>query len=93
MPLTKAAIECSLTPKGMSLAAGSPREKSRPGSITVLVEPARSADPPMNPGAFRAISSNSFPEEARVAILSPMSSPSPSRATGSGACSDSHRFR
>ncbi len=75
------AMECSLTPNAMSLAEGSSAEKRREESMTVLVEATRSAEPPMNPGAFSAISPNTFPEADRVAIIDPFSNPGPSSRT------------
>ncbi len=52
--------------------------------MSVFVEPARSAEPPISPGAIPARTLRAVPEAARVAIDSP-AIPSGDRCTGSGA--------
>ena len=92
IPFATAPIACSLTPKCKLCPEKSPSLISPWPSRCVLVEGAKSAEPPSNEGSPREIAFITWPEAERVAIGSEFSNmpvkPS-SQPTGSLPCSES----
>src|SRR5258708_38279761 len=70
MPLTMAPMACSRTPKCRLRPRYSPAKKSpAPSKVKlVLLECARSAEPPMSQGIFLASAFRTLPEESREAM-------------------------
>ncbi len=68
MPFIAAAIPCSRIPKYMLRPPSAPGPRSSAPSISVLVEPPRSAEPPSSSGSTGASALSTVPDAARVAV-------------------------
>ena len=73
IPLVMAPMACSRTPKRRLRPLRSEAEKSVDDLINVLLDEARSADPPMTSGRSAAKALITAPEIALVATLAPSS--------------------
>ncbi len=73
MPFTIAPIPCSRTPNRKLRPPRLARLKSPAASISVLVDGARSAEPPTSPGILAATCWRTLPDALRVATFSPTS--------------------